>query len=330
MNILYITDVNYVGKFPKDFSFGYRPFMSWVSALDATHCSYYRLDELNVNTKFDITIVGSLNNTLLQNNIDLNNLILKKVEPISEKIVVQQESHHRSFIHDNIDNKKDTNILINYYEFLSQCDAILTHNDIDTQYFSTLLNKPCFLHPQLIIPIENNFQPNFDKPNTFILSTSEISRDKGGALDGYFLVKEFNLPVYTFGSTNTNLPLVTSLPYDPDYVRFNSNLSKFKIGINLPYLPIGGSFPLQCAMVKIPCVGWDNGDPIKDIFPDLVCEYPNFDKLRKIINRLLNDKKFYMDVVEKGYNLFLEKYSCESYYTQMSFILNEIITHEHN
>lgn len=328
MNILYITDVNYIGKFPEDFSFGYRPFMSWVPALDATHCSYYRLDELDVNNKFDIAIVGSLNSTLLQNGINLNTLILEKIKPISKKIVVQQESYHRSFIHDAIDTKKDVNVLINYYEFLSQCDAILTHNDIDTQYFSTLLNKPCFLHPQLIIPIENNSQPDFDKPNTFILSTSEIFRDKGGALDGYLLAKDFNLPIYTFGETKSNLPLLHSIPYNSDYREFNNILSKFKIGINTPFLPVGGSFPLQCAMTKVPCVGWNNGNPIKDIFPDLVCDYPNFDGLRKIINKLLNDKEFYKDVTEKGYNLLLEKYSFDSYYNQMDFILNQINKYE--
>ena len=89
MNILYITDVNHIGKFNNDFSFGYRPFMSWVPALDATHCSYYRLDELDVNSQFDIAIVGSLNSTLLHpQNIDLNKLILNKVKKISKKIVI--------------------------------------------------------------------------------------------------------------------------------------------------------------------------------------------------------------------------------------------------
>ena len=67
MNILYITDVNYIGKFPKDFSFGYRPFMSWVPALGATHCSYYRLNELDVNSKipYDPLTPCIVNNLLL-------------------------------------------------------------------------------------------------------------------------------------------------------------------------------------------------------------------------------------------------------------------------
>ena len=83
MNILYITDVNYIGKFKEDFSFGYRPFMSWVVALNATHCSYYRLDELDINSKFDIAIIGSLNSTLLnQSKIDLKTLILDKIKKL--------------------------------------------------------------------------------------------------------------------------------------------------------------------------------------------------------------------------------------------------------
>jgi glycosyltransferase involved in cell wall biosynthesis len=324
MNVLYITDVNHVGKFADDFSFGYRPFMSWVPALGATHCSYYRLDEIDKNSKFDITIVGSVNSTLLQQNIDLNRLILDKIKPISNKIVFQQESYHRSFIHDAIDTKKDINTLVNYYNFLSQFDAILTHNDVDTKYFSTLLNKPCFLHPQLIIPLDNQEDINFDKPDTFVLSTSELFRDKGGALDGYLLAHEFSLPIYVFGDPKVKLPLLNFLPYDPDYIEFNRKLSQFKIGINTPYLPVGGSFPLQCAMMKVPCVGWDNGNPIKDIFPELVCEYPDFDKLKKIINQLLTDKEFYTRVTEEGHNRFLEKYSFDSYFQQIDQILKQI------
>ena len=325
MNILYITDVNYIGKFPNDFSFGYRPFMSWVPALDATHCSYYRLDELDVNTKFDITIVGSLNSTLLQNSVNLNDLILKKIKPISKKIVVQQESYHRSFIHDCHTFKKDIHTLNNYYEFLFQCDVILTHNEIDSQYFSTLLNKPSFVHPQLILPINNDKQPDFNKPNNFILSTSEMFRDKGGAFDSYLLVKEFNLPIYTFGPTDINLPLLTSLPYDPDYIGFNNKLSEFKIGINTPFLPIGGSFPLQCAMMKVPCIGWDNGDTIKDVFPSLVSPYPNFSEMKSNIKKLLTDKSFYEDVANQGYENFITKYSYDAYTTSISQILENII-----
>ena len=325
MKILYITDVNYIGKFSNDFSFGYRPFMSWVPALDATHCCYYRLDELDVDSQFDITIVGSLNNTLLHSNINLNELILNKIKKISKKIVIQQESYHRSFIHDSLDNNQNLSVLYNYYNFLSQCDAILTHNEIDNQYFSSLLNKPCFVHPQLIIPLEEP-KIDLDKEDTFILSTSELHRDKGGALDGYLFAKQFNIPIYVFGNPNINLPLLNQLEYFSDYVMFNGELSKFKIGINVPVLPIGGSFPLQCAMLKIPCIGWDNGDPIKDLFPDLVCGYPNFNTLKQITDKLLKDKNFYSDVAEQGYENFITKYSFEQYVSRMSLILDSIIS----
>ena len=325
MNILYITDVNYIGKFSSDFSFGFRPFMSWVPALDATHCSYYRLNELDPNSQFDIAIVGSLNSTLLNpNKISLDDLIYNKVKKISKKIVAQQESYHRGFIHDSINFNKTAEELADYYSFLSKCDAILTHNKIDSQYFYTLLNKPCFVHPQLIIPIEDNREIDFNKPNNFILSAN-LFRDKGGAVDGYFLAKEFSYPIYSFGGSEVNLPLLTYIPYDSDYGSFNKKLSEFKIGINVPVFPIGGSFPLQCAMNKVPCVGWNSGDPLYDCFPTLTEDYPNFDKLKNKIKKLLTEKQFYIDVTEEGYKNFNEKYSFEKYIDQITIILNNIV-----
>jgi hypothetical protein len=324
MKILYITDVNYIGKFKEDFSFGYRPFMSWIPVLDAFHCSYYRLDELDINSQFDITIVGSLNSTLLNpNEIDLKKLILDKIRKISKKIVYQQESYHRSFIHDTGLENKSPYTVYNYYTFISHCDAILTHNKTDQQYFGELFNKPCYIHPQFIVPIENNSSVDFDKENNFILSSFDLLKDKGGSIDPYLLVKDFNFPIYSFGSPSNNIP-INFISYDPDYISFNQKLSKFKIGINIPSLPIGGSFPLQCAMMKVPCVGWDNGDPQYDCFPDLTASYPNFNKLKHIIKKLLTEKNFYIETVEKGYENFINKYSFEKYNYHTNKILSQI------
>jgi hypothetical protein len=327
MKILYVTDVNYVGKFKEDFSFGYRPFMSWVPALDAVHCSYYRLNELDIDFKFDIAIIGSLNSTLLNPNIiDLKTLILDKIKKISKKIIFHQESYHRSFTHDVGVFKKTNQEIVNYYfDFLTQCDAFLVHNKIDAVYFGELFNKPSFVHPQLIIPVEEIPNLGFDKPNNFGLSSFGGLQDKGGSMDGYLLVKDFNYPIYCFGDVGFDLPLLEPIPYDQDYRSFNQKLSeKIKIGINVPHLPIGGSFPLQCAMNKIPCVGWSNGDPQQDCFPDLISDYPNFNKLKIIIKKLLNERNFYVDQVEKGYENFINKYSFDSYINQINTIFSSI------
>ena len=194
-----------------------------------------------------------------------------------------------------------------------------------SKYFSELYNKPAFVHPQLIIPTEEIPNLGFDKPNNFCLSSFGGLQDKGGSMDGYLLTKDFNFPIYCFGEVDFSLPLLEPLSYDPDYGGFNQKLNKLvKIGINVPCLPIGGSFPLQCAMNKIPCVGWNNGDPQQDCFPDLTAEYPNFSKLKMIIKKLLNEKDFYIEVTEKGYENFINKYSFEKYNEQILKILSQI------
>lgn len=324
MNILYISDINHVGKFTPDFSFGFRPFMSWVPALDATHCSYYRLNELDVNSQFDLAIVGCLNNTLLQD-VNLKELILNKLRTISKKIAFQQESNHRSFIQDAGLNRKYAFTLIDYFNFISECDIILAHNDIDVEYFNNLFNKPCYVHPQLLIPIDLKQQADFNKPDSFILSSFTLDKDKGGSLDGYLLVKEFNLPINVFENSKVDLPLLNCIPYDPNYVTYNEKLSKFKIGVNVPHLPIGGSFPLQCAMMKVPCVGWSNGDPQRICFPELSSEYPNFNKLRTTIKKLLNDKNYYIEMAENGYKNFINNFTFDLYIEKMVRIFNEVL-----
>jgi hypothetical protein len=324
MKILYLTDINYIGKFPEDFSAGYRPFMSWVPALDAFHCNYFQIDKLDINEKFDIAIIGSLNSTLMHPHINLKKDILSKIKKLANKIVFQQESYHRSFIHDvGLSNKTDIHVL-DYYEFISECDAILTHNEIDVNYFSTLFNKPSFVHPQFILPLEVDQVVDINKPTNFILSSFDPIKDKGGSLDSYYLLKEFNSPIYYFSNTNLNLPSLHNISPDFDYVKFNQTLTNFKIGVNVPYLPIGGSFPLQCAMMKLPCVGWNLGNPQQDCFPELTSTYPDFNGLRKIIKKLLDNNDFYIEAAEKGYENFITKYSYDLYINQMSFILDKI------
>lgn len=324
MNILYLTDINYIGKFPKDFSMGYRPVMSWVAAMDMTHCCFYRVHELDVNTQFDIAIISGINSTLLApTEVNAIPIIFNQLKKVAKKIVFHQEAFHRSFIADTCVYNKSENQVIEWYKMVSECDAILTHNDIDNEYFGSLFKKPSFVHPQLIIPVDLDQQVNFDKPDNFIMAGFDPKKDKSGSLDGYILLKEFLHPIYIFGG-NYDLPNLKCLEYTPDYINFNVKLSEFKIGTNLSYFPIGGSFPLQCAMVKVPCIGWGNANPLKDCFPDLVSEYPDFNKLRSIIKKLLTEKEFYIDVTEKGYENFHEKYSYNSYVDQATEIFETI------
>jgi hypothetical protein len=335
MKILFLSPINHNGKFD-DFKFGYRPIMSWITALDAIHWNYNDIDSIDNNSRFDVAIISVLN-SISDINIDtFFNKTFNKLKKISDKIVIQQESYHRSIIHDCLHTKRNIYDLHIFYKFYENCDAILTHNQIDNLYYEGLFNKPCYVHPQLLIDddllkkTEENDNVNYEdlsnKQVTFILSSDISLSDKSGGMDAYMLLKNLDYPIYTFsGNKPYNFKNLYSFDPNYDYLKFNEKISNFKIAISIPSLPIGGSFPLHCAMKNVPCVGWNASTPLFDCFPDLTAEYPNFKTLKNIINKLINDKNFYIECTKKGRKNFIEKYSVEKYINNMNVILNEIL-----
>jgi hypothetical protein len=311
MKILYLTDINYNGV-TSGFQMGPRPPMSWISGLNSYHCSYSNIDNIPYDN-FDITILGCLHE-----NVDILNIdIINKVKKISKKLLFQHDSDHRYFY-------KNNNILRSYMLnfIIINVDGILTHNDLDKKYYENLYRKPCFHHKQLLLDIYNQLElPNVKEG--FVLGGVE---DRYGTLDGYMLLQDYPLEkIYHFGNTNTQIPNLNVIPNDFDYKNFSQSLTKFKIALNLTPLAIGGSFPLQCAMVKTPCIGWDNSNPHKECFPDLVVEYGNFEELRSILNKLTSDSEFYNHVVENARDTFIKNFSSvEKYKEDMIKIFNQI------
>jgi hypothetical protein len=200
-------------------------------------------------------------------------------------------------------------------------DGILVHNDLDKKYYENLYQKPCFYHKQLLLDVYNQLDlPN--KKENFILGGIE---DRYGALDGYMLLQDYpSEKIYHFGN-NTQIPNLNSISNDFDYIKYNQLLAKFKIAINLTPLAIGGSFPLQCAMVKTPCIGWNNSNPHKECFPDLVVDYGDFEGLRIILNKLITDIDFYNDVTNNARDMFVKEFSSvKDYKENMIKIFNQI------
>jgi glycosyltransferase involved in cell wall biosynthesis len=307
MKILYVTDIGYIGQ-TSGFQLGPRPPMSWISSLNTFHCDYLNLDKLPYND-FDIAIIGCIHEK-----VDILNLnIIEKIKKVAKKILFQHDSDHRFFYQNN---SIERSYMLCY--IIMNVDGILAHNELDKKYYENLFQKPTFIHRQLLLDI----YPQLNTPSNktgFILGGIG---DRYGSLDSYLLAQEYSEPTYCFGSNN--IPGLELLPTNYDYISYNQTLSKFKIGINLTPFAIGGSFPLQCAMVKVPCVGWNNSEPLKTCFPDLVADYGNFELLRKQIHMLLNNKEYYNEISEKARNVFLQEYSVETYLENMKSIFKQI------
>lgn len=304
MKILYLTDGHFFGT-TSNFNFGHRPHGSWIQLINAFHCNYEKLDVLiDRKENFDVVILAALHG----NRHDLiNNEYIDKVRKLAKKIGFSQEGSHDSFfIKSPIINQ------IFYINIIQNVDFIFCHNEIDKVYYETLYNKPCYINRQMICDIG---EPMNQKENKIILAGSP---GLPYGIESYLMGLETNLPMYTYkGHSYTveheYLENITYLDWQLNYLKFNENLKTFKYCMYLLQHPIGGSFPLQCAMNKVACFSWDTSETASECFPDLVCEYGNFNKIRSMFNKLQADDVYYTHIVNMARENFIKKYNFESY-----------------
>jgi hypothetical protein len=301
--ILWISDMGFDGYLPPQ-KYN-RPPLTWIYNLGAYHTHYTQV--YKIKEKFDVAIIASIHE-----NIDVKSINLDLIRQISNKVGIQQESHHRNFL-----DKKPIIDSVYYVSLYQNCDFILTHNHIDSKYFSSLFNKPCFHHPQLI-DLDESIYP---KKEEIILAGNLDSRY--GNFDNYLIGLEINLPInvirmHTYREEESQLENIIHHPYEADYKKFNKIIGENKMALYLIPYPLGGSFPIQCGMMKVPCISWNTSTTALECYPDLSFDYGDFDSIRKSIS-LLNNKDFFNEVNNKAYQVILEKYTNSEYYKKYMF-----------
>jgi len=64
-----------------------------------------------------------------------------------------------------------------------------------------------------------------------------------------------------------------------------------------------GRIGVECAFLQVPCVGYRGLDSCLDLWPDLACEYYDVKGMHDRIQRLVDDRDFYDEVVDKAWEL---------------------------
>lgn len=309
MKIIWISDMTFEGYLPSQ-KYN-RPPLTWVYELNAYHINYSKI--YNVKEKFDVAIIASIHE-----NIDVKNINLEAIKQIANKVGIQQESHHRNFL-----DKKDIINSVYYLHLYQNCDFILTHNDIDTKYFSSLFSKPCFHHPQLMDLDTLTYQ----KQKGILLSGNLDSRY--GNFDNYLMGLETNIPMsvvkmHTFREEETQLHNLIHHSYQPNYNFFNKLIGESLFSLYLIPYPLGGSFPIQCAMMNTPCISWNTSTTSLDLYPELSFENGDFNSIRSKIKEL-NDQHYVDKINKYAYELVVDKYTNKEYYKKYMFdLLNSI------
>ena len=129
---------------------------------------------------------------------------------------------------------------VNYYNLISECDAIFVHNQSDVKYYSGMFpNKPIHTIPTLMIEtLIHNIEPN---KTDLVIIGGNFSRWYGG-FESYIIAQEFGLPIWgqtSHAIRNGENQLIQHLPR-LTWLDWMLQLSTFKFATHLmPTVEIG-------------------------------------------------------------------------------------------
>ena len=313
MKIAFFTEGGYNGKVPRN-NPNMRTDQAWICALDATHHCVFQLEQ--VTQKYDIGIVIIPKEKNREHLANQNYSLISRIREYCNKILIMQESTHWDW------QDESFNSMVWYYNQLTEADGILCHNDIDVPYFKGITNKPAFIFPTLMI--EDNIKiSKFKEDKTFIAGNWHTTYR---GFDAWVVGQEFELPMIGFKSGKFKKGEETNgIDYLPwmNWSDFMFELSKCKYGVQC-YQASAGQFPLNCAYLGVPCIGYDDINTQKDLFPNLSVKRGDIVSARKIANELQNNKDFYKQNVKIGKFNYNQLYKEEKFLEKWKIIKSHL------
>ena len=311
MSIAFFTQGGYKGKVSPN-NPNIRTDMAWVYALDATHFPIWELP----STEYEIGIIIIPKEDARLKLAKSNYPLVQEIKKICNKVLVMQESTHWDW------QDEPFNSMVWYYNQLIEADGILCHNDIDIPYFKGITNKPSFILPTLMV--EDTLQFSDQKEDRVFIAGNWHTTYRG--FDSWVIGNEFNLPMYGFKSgkfkSGEEQNGVNYLPW-MNWSQFMFELSKCKFGVQT-YQASAGQFPLNCAYLGIPCIGYNDINTQKDLFPDLSVIRGDIVSARKLVGKLQSDKDFYEHCSSKAKELYNKEYHITIFKEKWKQIENQI------
>lgn len=296
MNIAFFTEGGYLGKIPRN-NPNMRTDQAWICALDAIHYPIMQLPQNN----FDVGIVIVPKEKNREQLARINYPLILNVKSICKKVYVMQESTQWDW------QDESYNSMVWYYTQLTLADGILCHNDIDVPYFQGITDKPAYILPTLMI--EDSVKTSPVKEDKVFVAGNWHTGYRG--FDAWVIGNEFDLPMYGFKSgkfkQGEDSNGINYLPWMP-WNEFMYELSKCKYGVQA-YPASAGQFPLNCAYLGIPCIGYNDVNTQKYLHPNLSVERGDIISARKLVNKLKSDYKFYEECSLMSKELYENLYS---------------------
>lgn len=322
MKVAFISETNYLGKWPTTFA-NARTEIAWQIALDSEHYPIHQYVEVKGYDHVFIifpkgkTFLNAEGTRILNERNPVSNLLGAELAEVLKKynkaVYYVQEGPHWLY------NDYELVDQIHYYNLLSTCDGIFAHNESDVVYYKGLFpGKPVHVIPTLMIEETiKNIVPT--KQNKVVLG-GNFARWYGG-FESYIVAKEFEVPIFGQSSharREKEEELLNTLPRLL-WVDWIKTLSEFRYAVHLMPTVAAGTFSLNCAYLGIPCIGNLDVDTQRLCHPELAVRVNDVQKARELATKLKTDQEFYVkcsveakENYRKYYDLDLFKYKINS------------------
>tara|TARA_R110001592_G_scaffold325420_1_gene605395 strand:- start:423 stop:1364 length:942 start_codon:yes stop_codon:yes gene_type:complete len=311
MKIAFFTEGGYSGRVPRTTPM--RTDQAWVCALDAVHHCVFQLE--NMTESYDIGVVIIPKEKNREHLASKNYPLISNIRNYCKKVIIMQEGCHWDWMEDPV------NTMVWFYNQLLEADMILCHNDADVKYYQGITDKKCMVLPTLMI--EDNITVAKQEDRVFVAGNWHLTYR---GFDAWVISNEFQLPKYGFKAgkykDGEDINGINYLPW-MDWFTFMLELSKCKYGIQT-YQSSAGQFPLNCGYLGIPCIGYDDVNTQKHLFPNLSVERGDIVSARKIAQKLQTDSKFYSDVSNHAKKEYKKLYSEEVFLENWNKIIKKL------
>ena len=301
--IAFFSEGGYSGKVSRGTPM--RTDQAWICALNATHYCIFKLDEVNTKYNIGVVIIPKEKNRehLAKNNYPL----IKNIKQYCDKVIIMQEGCHWDWMEDPVDT------MVWFYNQLLKADLLLCHNDADVQYYQGITDIKSFVLPTLMIEDIVKTAPQEDR--VFVAGNWHLTYR---GFDAWVISNEFDMPKYGFKAgkykEGEDINGINYLPW-MQWDQFMLELSKCKYGIQT-YQSSAGQFPLNCAYLGIPCIGYNDVNTQRDLFPSLSVDRGDIVAARRLANQLQNDKEWYREIVK------IAKFNYNQWYKEDKFLEN--------
>mgnify|MGYP001285552032 FL=1 len=299
--IAFFTEGGYTGKVPRNIPM--RTDQAWVCALDAVHHCIFKLNE--VNQKYDIGVVIIPKEKNREYLVKQQYPLIDNIRNYCDKVIIMQEGCHWDWMEDPVET------MVWFYNQLLKADLLLCHNDADVKYYQGITNIKSLILPTLMIEDIIKTAPQEDR--VFVAGNWHLTYR---GFDAWVISNEFDMPKYGFKAgkykEGEDINGINYLPW-MQWDQFMLELSKCKYGIQT-YQSSAGQFPLNCAYLGIPCIGYNDVNTQRDLFPNLSVDRGDIVAARKLANELQNNKDYYRECSK------IAKFNYNQWYKEDKFL----------